>query len=45
MISYDCFMEINGTRMPAVQHCWNVTNYYNSFVIDGILDTSIYQYD
>ncbi len=45
--SYECLMESNGVEVPAVQHSWitksNSTN-ENKFVIDGILDTAIYQY-
>ena len=40
--SYECFMEVNGTKMRGVQHCWTI-NELNKFVIEGTLDTSIYQ--
>ena len=39
-------MESNGKQVPAVQHCWvtkNNATLENKFVIDGILDTAIYQ--
>ncbi len=44
--SYDCFMELGGVKIPAVQHCWNVNtklDFENKFLIEGIIDTSIYQ--
>ncbi len=45
--SYDCFMDIGGAKVPAVQHCWNVNtnmDFENKFPIQGIIDTSIYQW-
>ena len=39
-------IEKDGKTMPGVQHSWiikNKNNYENKFVIDGILDTSLYQ--
>lgn len=40
-------MEYDEKQIPAVQHCWiSKTNadIENKFIIDGIIDTSIYQY-
>jgi hypothetical protein len=39
-------MNVNAVNMPAVQHSWNIDNsinYENRFLIDGVLDTSIYE--
>ncbi len=41
-------MESNDKQVPAVQHCWitkNNGNYTvdNRFVVEGIMDTAVYQ--
>ena len=44
--SYECIMESNGIQVPAVQHSWVTkcnSNMENRFLIEGILDTAIYQ--
>jgi hypothetical protein len=40
-------MELNGVEIPAVQHSWitkSGISVENKFLIEGILDTAIYQY-
>ena len=44
--SYECTMDLNGVATPAVQHSWitkQEANLENKFLIEGILDTAIYQ--
>jgi hypothetical protein len=36
-------MEYNGRKLPAVQHCWVIKNGETTKVVEGIVDTSIYQ--
>ena len=37
-------MEYNGKKIPAVQHCWVIrSEMENRLLIEGILDTSVYQ--
>lgn len=46
--SFDCFMDVNGISLRAIQYSWNLKvdlAQENKFIIDGILDTSIYQVD
>lgn len=37
-------MEINGKKLPAVQHCWVIKNGAdNTLRIDSLSDSSVYQ--
>ncbi|RNA39091.1 leucine-rich repeat-containing protein [Brachionus plicatilis] len=43
---YECMIEKDGKNLPGVQHSWIIKyneNSENKFIIDGILDTSLYQ--
>lgn len=44
--SYECFVERDGQKLPAIQHSWIIKNtgeVDNKFVIEGIIDTAVYQ--
>jgi hypothetical protein len=44
--SFECLVDQGGEKVPGTQHSWLIKRtglMDNSFVIDGIIDSTVYQ--